>query len=176
MDNVIEVESTVVCETAPVFTAPEPWTPERLEAKERIRLAFIAGKATLAFLASQERLPIDTVQRWSSNESWGAQKCEIQQRADGRLTDDISDFLAKERTKQVKRAITRASKLQQCADKIIHDESGEVRRLDASELQALSTAEERADNIIRRNLGMDQQNGGNSGTTVNILAGNISLA
>lgn len=149
---------------------------ERAEAKERIKLAYITGRATLLALAVKERVPYTTAMRWSKEEQWHVAAEETRTLSASKTVESLSDFIAEQRTLQVKRALTRAQKLQDLADLAADNEKSKPDGLLASAVQALASAEERADNIVRRNLGMDQQSGGNSSVSINILAGGISLS
>lgn len=152
------------------------YSPERAAKKERIRIAFVTGKASLAHLSRSEGLPYSTLSRWSVEEQWGEKKAEIALKTDEGLVENLTDFIAKERAAQVKRAISRAGKLRSLVDKAAENAERSEEGLKPSDVQALSTAEERADNIVRRNLGMDQQSGGGNSLSVNILAQSINLS
>lgn len=152
------------------------YSPERAAAKERIRIAFVTGKATLAYMSRVEKVPYGTIAQWSVNEKWGEAKAAVAEQTSNSLVENLSDFIAKERAVQVKRAISRANKLRSLVDKAAENAEGSENGLLPSDVQALSTAEERADNITRRNLGMDQQSGGGSSLSVNILSQSIHLS
>lgn len=181
----IEIDAEVMQEETPAFgtaiaeslsDSPEPYSPERAAAKERIRLAFITGKATLAYMARMEKISYSTIMQWSSAEEWGKTREKTIEATSSKTEENIVEWMAKERMEQVKRAITRANKLRSLVDKAAENAEGSENGLLPSDVQALSTAEERADNITRRNLGMDQQSGGGSSLSVNILSQSIHLS
>lgn len=145
-------------------------TPERSAAKQRIKLAFIGGTATLAYLSKSEGVPYVTVQKWSSEENWGDLKRAALQKTDAKVAENISSWIAEQRVVQIKRSVSRAAKLQAKADQILPNIT------EASELQSMATAEEKVDTIVRRNLGMDSEHPGGSAVTVNILAGGVQLS
>jgi hypothetical protein len=149
---------------------------ERAAAKERIKLAYLSGSQTLLAGAVKEGISYHTVMRWSKEECWHGTKEVVAKTADLKTAENITDLIAEERTKQIKRALARAQKIQERIDKAAENEESAPEGLLASAVQALASAEERADNIVRRNLGMDQQSGGNSSVSINILAGGISLS
>lgn len=149
---------------------------ERAEAKERIRLAYVSGRGTLLALAVKERVPYQTVMRWSKEDGWQGEKTQVVTVANQKTTESITDWVAEQRTAQIKRAITRAAKLQERIETAAENEARRDEGLLASAVQALASAEERADNIVRRNLGMDQQSNGSSSVSINILASGISLS
>lgn len=153
-----------------------PGSLERAAAMERVKLAFISGQGSLVALSVRERVPYQYVLRASSDEKWSEQKLAVAQKTDSKLSENLADFIAEQRTLQVKRALTRAQKLQDLADLAANNEKAKPDGLLASAVQALASAEERADNIVRRNLGMDQQSNGGGSVSINILAGGISLS
>lgn len=156
-------------------------SPERAAAKERIRLAFVSGKATLAYMARIEKVPYNTISQWSIKEKWGEAKAAVALKTSEELVENIADFVAKERVKQVKRALSRSDNIRSLVDEAAKNARQRVNAdgssgIMPSDVQALSTAEERADNITRRNLGMDQQSGGGNSLSVNILTNSITLS
>lgn len=154
----------------------EKGSPIRQEVKDKIKLAYISGKANLAYMSRTERVPYATLMRWSMEESWAEKKQAVAQRTESETIENIADFVAKERVMQIKRAISRAGKLRSLVDKAAENAERSEEGLKPSDVQALSTAEERADNITRRNLGMDQQSGGGNSLSVNILSQSIVLS
>jgi hypothetical protein len=175
-DNDDDDESgTVECEVMPADASTDVFPAgslERSAAKEKIRLAFMSGVGTLAALSIKERVPYQTVLRWSKEERWGDSKREVATISGQKTTENVADWIAEQRTVQIKGAITRARKLQAAIDRTMPE--GAV--LEPSELQAIASAEEKADNIVRRNLGMDQQNQSGAAVSINILAGGIQVA
>jgi hypothetical protein len=165
-------EPATAAETV-VIAPVEPFSPERAAAKQAIKLAFISGSATLTQLSVKYMVPYETVARWSKNEHWKEQKGKIATVSEQKLTDNLTDFIAEERVKQVRRALGRAQGLQKLADEAVVNVGKD---LSPADVQALASAEERADNIVRRNLGMDQQHGGGSSVSINILAGGVQLS
>lgn len=78
------------------------------------------------------------------------------------LLDDLQPFIEKEKRAQIQRAIKRAKRAQKRLDKIAdgyevqHPKSGQILTLPCSpkDEMHLATAEDKYDNILRRNLGM----------------------
>jgi len=165
----VERAEAVEIEAAIVNEAPSPWSPERAAAKERIRLAYVSGKNTLARLAVAERIPYNTVMKWSSDEGWNKEKANVALKSDSKLIENIADWVAEQKTVQIKRAVKRSGALQAAIDKALAD------NLTPADIQALASAEERMDNVVRRNLGMDDQSGGRSSVSINILAGGVQM-
>lgn len=154
-------------EAATVETEVLPPAPKlgRLELKRKCRIAYVSGRSTLTDLAETHGVPLNTVMDWSKKERWNEEKALVTSESHRKVTDKVSDWLAEQRTEQVKRGLTRALRLQKGIDKAITDESGDVKLLEAKDLQALATAEEKLDTIARRNLGMSDES---SGPTVNV--------
>ncbi len=148
-----------------------PYSEERAQAKESIRLAFISGRATLAASAIKHRIPYETVLGWSKREEWALERDKTGSAISRIVTETMQDFVAEQKQVQIRRALVRAQKLRELVDSAAENEKGTDVGLLASAVQALASAEERADNIVRRNLGMDgQSNGGGSQVSVNIVA------
>lgn len=184
-NDTIDIEAEVMQEEVPAFgsaiaealsDAPEPYSPERAAAKERIRLAFITGKATLAYMARTEKISYSTIMQWSSAEEWGKAREKTIEAASSKTEENIVEWMAKERTAQIKRSLSRAGNIRSLVDEAAENARRSESGLLPSDVQALSTAEERADNITRRNLGMDQQSGGGNSLSVNILTNSITLS
>lgn len=150
-------------------SGPAPFSPERAKAKEEIKLAFVTGKHTLASLASRYLIPLTTIQQWSAKENWGEIKETMLQSVNGKVVASAADMLAKEREAQIRRSLVRSRQLQDGADKILLDDEGKVKKLEAGELQALAVAEDRADQIARRNLGMEDKGGNSTSFNVNFI-------
>lgn len=146
---------------------------ERAAAKERIRLEYVAGRGTLLALATRERISYSTVMRWSSEDGWNIAKAKVQEKTDSTLVDKVADWMAEQREVQIKTAIKRARRMQKAIDQSLGEEDAVLL---PAELQALASAEERMDNIARRNLGMDGQTQQSAAVSINILAGGIQLS
>lgn len=175
----IDAEATIIQEQIPDYI--EKGSPIRQEVKDKIKLAYISGKANLAYMARTERVPYATLMRWSMEESWAEKKKAVAERTESETIENIADLVAKERVKQVKRALSRSENIRSLVDEAAQNARRRVNEdgssgIMPSDVQALSTAEERADNITRRNLGMDQGSGGGNSLSVNILSQSIHLS
>ncbi len=169
--NVMELPALELCEPE----GPPPFSDERTAAKEAIRVAFLAGRSTLAASAVKYRIPYETILTWSKREGWAAEREKMAVAVTAKVTESLHDFIAEQKSVQIRRALSRAQKLQTLVDSAAENEAGQENGLLASAVQALASAEERADNIVRRNLGMDSQQSGGS-ASVNIIAGNVSFS
>jgi hypothetical protein len=151
-------------------SGPEWGSEEWNERKEAVKLAFIAGKATLAALSIKYGISYKTVQNWSQVERWGEAKEKLAVRIEGKFGDNLVDWLAKEKEKQIRRALTRSERLQRLSEEAEGVARASEDGLRPVDVQALA-AEEKADNMARRNLGMDGTGGGGgSQVSVNIVA------
>lgn len=162
-EEVIEAD----CEVVPSGTL------ERVAAMQRIKMAFMSGQGSLAALAVKERVPYQTVLRASSDEKWSIQKKDVLQKTDTKVAESVADWVAEQRTLQIKTALKRARRMQKAIDQSLGEEDAVLL---PAELQALASAEERMDNIARRNLGMDGQTQQSAAVSINILAGGIQLS
>jgi hypothetical protein len=132
------------------------------DVRERCRLAYVGGMVrSLMELSEKAGVPHDTLRRWCRAERWG----ELEQQADAEATQNLGEWLSTERGRQMKRAVERARKLQAAIDTSVGN-----RELTPSELRDMTTAEERADAIIRRNLGMNDSMASGSTVSVAVLS------
>lgn len=148
----------------------------RLQAKEAIRLAYVSGRARLVELAELHGIPYDTVRFWSTSDGWTVERDSVLVSADAKTVSVMAQLLTDERERQIRRALQRSGGLRDAIDAVLREgdvamtEVGPIRiPIGAKALQSIATAEERADLISRRNLGMDDQGGGSTNVSVNVL-------
>lgn len=140
----------------------------RGQMKEACRLAYCSGRHKLTELCVTYRLPYDTLRCWSREEGWSVTKAEVATQAHSGTVSAIADWLTEQRMEQMKRSVGRASRLQGAIDQC-YPKDQEDKPLCPKDLQSIATAEERADLIIRRNLGLDQPGAGAPLVNVNAL-------
>lgn len=99
------------------------------------------------------------------------------------LIDELQPWIAEQKTQQIKRAIARSTKAQQRLDAIADgtlalDKDGNTLTLPngPKEESFIAQAEDKYDNIIRRNLGMQDGSGFSGALSVNILAGQAAVS
>lgn len=139
----------------------------RGQMKEACRLAYCSGRAKLTELCCRYQLPYDTLRRWSVEDAWSVTKEEVAKQADSGTVSALAEWLLEQRMRQIRGSIVRAGRLQSEIDKVL--DAGNP--LCPKDLQSIATAEERADLIARRNLGLDQPGQAGPLVNVNALAG-----
>lgn len=155
----MDQDETIAASTVPALT--------REQAREAIRLAYVSGSASLAVLSCRFAVPYDTVRRWSLENGWSVTRKDVASIADAKTSLSLANWLSEQRTEQQKRAISRSKRLQDAIDKALPE--GE--RLAPKDIASLATAEEKADKIIRENLGMTGASTSGPVFNVNALGG-----
>lgn len=160
-------------------TVERPMT--RLEKKEACRLAYVSGRATLRELEDLHELPYGTLKRWSVEEQWGEAQSAVRTQAETNLVPKIADWVSKQHEVQVRRGLERGLAIQNDVDEVrkrgsvvVMTQAGPVDiPFGPKDVQAIAMAEDKADLVIRRNLGMENQA---AGPTLNLnVLGTINI-
>ena len=151
---------------------PGQLTPEeRARAKEAIRLAYTTGQAKLIDLSDQHGISYNTAQRWAKDERWGESRSVVLTVSDRKTDSELAQWLTTERVRQVKEGVAEGRAIREDVRKAREASDLEEKVALAKVAQSLATAGERADLIIRRNLGMED-----SGNTLNLSFTSVSDA
>jgi hypothetical protein len=73
--------------------------------RERVRLEWLAGNATLRQLAERYGIPFGTVKRWHAAGAWGELSAAVRERADDEAMKRIESWLACQRESHVRRVV-----------------------------------------------------------------------
>lgn len=126
---------------------------------------------------AREQVALKTVQALETAASHAADLAAKQ------LVDELQPWIAEQKAAQIKRAIARSTKAQSRLDTIADgvtalDKEGNRVTLPngPKEESFIAQAEDKYDNIIRRNLGMSESGGFSGNLSVNVLAGQAAVA
>lgn len=171
----------------------------------RVQFETGAGDITLERIAAVFNTSLSSVQKRSASEKWSkgsqivtdarkhlqvatnnalAKAAEKEgEKVAVRLMKELQPWIEEQKRSHIKRAVKRSKRafkrLDGVADgyEVFDAKSGEIRKLDPSpkDEMHIAAAEDKYDNIIRRNLGMSESSGLSGNLNVQILAGQAAV-